>query len=123
MSTWTTSDRDRIMIYLDLTLDNISTIENALISYENSYGSTAIVSLQAKLTLLDTYSAQLLTIRTSGDLGVTSQSVPGFYSFTRTAGTEISGVQNQYNQERQWALRRLGLSHYATIGQGKVSRA
>jgi hypothetical protein len=123
MTTWTTNDRDRVITYLDLTLDKIDAVENALTRYEQRYGVTAIVGLQTKLTLLDTYSSQLLALRLSADSGVTSQSVPGFYSYTRTAGSESDGLQNQFNQERQWVVIRLGLSHYATIGQGKVSRA
>lgn len=121
--TWTTADRDRVIEHLNLTLDKLDAVETALTRYENRYGATAIAAVQAKLLLLDDYQAKLLAIRTSPDLGVTSQSVPGFYSFTRSAGSEIEGIRNQYNQERQWVVIRLGLSHYATIGQGKVSRA
>jgi hypothetical protein len=122
MSTWTTNDRDRIVKYLNLTRDYYNLIESTLTSYETEYGASAITGVQSKLTGLDTYKASIDSQMTDGSLGVTSQSVPSFYSITKQSGSDIRATMALYNSDRQWLIDNLGLQNYASLS-GKQIRA
>jgi len=120
--TWTDNDRDRIVKYLNLTRADYSLIESTLTSYESSYGTSAITEVQSKLDALDGYKTTIDNQTVDGSSGITSQSVPSFYSFTQTAGTALRGVYSLYNSDRQWLIDNLGLENYASLS-GKQIRA
>ena len=122
MSTWTTNDRDRIVKYLNLTRDYYDLIESTLTSYESDYGASAITEVQSKLTGLDTYKASIDSQMTDGSIGVSSQSVPSFYSITKSSGSDIRATMTLYNSDRQWLIDNLGLQNYASLS-GKQIRA
>ena len=120
MSTWTTNDRDRIVKYLNLTRDYYDLIESTLTSYESDYGASAITEVQSKLTGLDTYKASIDSQMTDGSIGVSSQSVPSFYSITKSSGSDIRATMALYNSDRQWLIDNLGLQHYASLTSKQV---
>ena len=122
MSTWTTNDRNRIVKYLNLTRDYYSLIESTLTSYETDYGASAITEVQSKLTGLDTYKASIDSQMTDGSIGVSSQSVPSFYSITKSSGSDVRATLALYNSDRQWLIDNLGLQNYASLS-GKQIRA
>ena len=122
MSTWTTNDRNRIVKYLNLTRDYYSLIESTLTSYETDYGASAITEVQSKLTGLDTYKASIDSQMTDGSIGVSSQSVPSFYSITKSSGSDVRATMALYNSDRQWLIDNLGLQNYASLS-GKQIRA
>jgi hypothetical protein len=120
MSTWTTNDRDRIIKYLNLTRAYYDLIESTLTSYESTYGASAITEVQSKLTGLDTYKATIDTQLTDSSLGVSSQSVPGFYSITKSAGSDNRATMALYNSDRQWLIDNLGLQNYASLNSKQI---
>ena len=120
MSTWATNDRDRIVKYLNLTRDYYDLIESTLTSYESDYGASAITEVQSKLTGLDTYKASIDSQMTDGSIGVSSQSVPSFYSITKSSGSDIRATMALYNSDRQWLIDNLGLQHYASLTSKQV---
>lgn len=122
MSTWTTNDRDRIVKYLNLTRESYTTIESSLTSYESSYGASAITEVQSKLTSLDTNKASIDAKQTDGSIGITSQSVPDFYSITKTSGSDLRALMTLYNSDRQWLIDNLRLQNIASLS-GKQIRA
>ena len=121
--TWTTSDRDLLIKHLDLTRREYGLIESTLTSYESSYGASAIIEVRSKLTSCETLQTSIDTKKQSSDYGITSQSVSGFYSWSKKEGTEIEGITQAYNAARHWLVKNLGLQSYCRIGQGKLSRA
>jgi hypothetical protein len=122
MSTWTTNDRDRIVKYLNLTRDYYALIESTLTTYEDTYGVSAITEVQSKLDGLDAYKTTIDTQMTDGSLGVTSQSVPSFYSITKQSGSDLRATMTLYNGDRQWLIDNLQLQNYASLS-GKHTRA
>ena len=122
MSTWTTNDRDRIVRYLNLTRDHYNLIESTLTSYESEYGASAITEVQSKLTGLDTYKTSIDSQMTNGSIGVTSQSVPSFYSITKQSGSDVRATMALYNSDRQWLIDNLRLQNYASLNS-KQTRA
>lgn len=121
-TTWTTNDRDRIVKYLNLTRDYYGLIESTLTSYESDYGASAITEVQSKLTGLDTYKASIDSQMTDGSIGVSSQSVPSFYSITKQSGSDIRATMALYNSDRQWLIDNLKLQNYASLNS-KQTRA
>lgn len=121
-TTWTTNDRDRIVKYLNLTRDYYGLIESTLTSYESDYGASAITEVQSKLTGLDTYKASIDSRMTDGSIGVSSQSVPSFYSITKQSGSDIRATMALYNSDRQWLIDNLKLQNYASLNS-KQTRA
>jgi hypothetical protein len=122
MSTWTTNDRDRIVKYLNLTRDYYALIESTLTTYEDTYGVSAITEVQSKLDGLDAYKTTIDTQMTDGSLGVTSQSVPSFYSITKQSGSDLRATMTLYNGDRQWLIDNLQLQNCASLS-GKHTRA
>ena len=120
--TWTNNDRDRIVKYLNLTRDYYTLIENTLTTYEDTYGASAITEVQSKLDGLDTYKTTIDGQMTDGSLGVTSQSVPSFYSITNLSGSDLRATMALYNGDRQWLIDNLQLQNYASLS-GKHTRA
>jgi hypothetical protein len=127
MSTWTNNDRDRIVKYLNLTRDYYSLIESTLTNYEALYGASAITEVQSKLDGLDNYNdpdnpKSIKSQMTDGSSGVTSQSVPSFYSITKQSGSDLRATMALYNGDRQWLIDNLKLQNYASLS-GKHTRA
>lgn len=127
MSTWTNNDRNRIVKYLNLTRDYYSLIESTLTTYEDTYGASAITEVQSKLDGLDDYNdpdnpKSIKAQMTDGSLGVTSQSVPSFYSITKQSGSDLRATMVLYNGDRQWLIDNLQLQNYASLS-GKHTRA
>jgi hypothetical protein len=120
--TWTTNDRDRIVKYLNLTRDYYSLIESTLTSYEDTHGASAISEVQSKLDGLDAYKTTIDGQMTDGSIGLTSQSVPSFYSFTKQSGSDLRATMALYNGDRQWLIDNLQLQNYASLS-GKHTRA
>jgi hypothetical protein len=125
--TWTNNDRDRIVKYLNLTRDYYSLIESTLTNYEALYGASAITEVQSKLDGLDDYNdpdnpKSIKSQMTDGSLGVTSQSVPSFYSITKQSGSDLRATMALYNGDRQWLIDNLKLQNYASLS-GKHTRA
>ena len=75
-----------------------------------------------KLDGLDAYKTTIDTQMTDGSLGVTSQSVPSFYSFTKQSGSDLRATMALYNGDRQWLIDNLQLQNYASLS-GKHTRA
>ena len=120
MPTWTVNDRDRIIEYLNLTIESEKLIERTLTNYETAYGASAIVKVQAKLTSLDGYKATILSGMTSGELGLTSQSVPGFYSITKSAGSDLRATMALSSSAKQWLITNLRLQNYASLSSKQI---
>lgn len=120
MATWTINDRDRIIEYLNLTLEDIKLIERILTNYENRYGVEAIAKVQSKLTLLDTYKASIETSLSNGEIGITSQSVPGFYSITKRAGASLGATMSLSASAKQWLITNLRLQNYASLSSKQI---
>ena len=120
MATWTINDRDRIIEYLNLTFDLIPLIETALTNYETAYGASAIVKIQAKLTNLDAYRASISSAMLGGELGITSQSVPGFYSITKSTGSDLRATMALSSSAKQWLITNLRLQNYASLSSKQI---
>ena len=120
MATWTINDRDRIIEYLNLTLDSIPLIERTLTNYEAVYGSSAIVKVQAKLTSLDSYKATISGYMTGGELGITSITVPSFYSITKSAGSDLRATMALSSSAKQWLITNLRLQNYASLSSKQI---
>lgn len=123
--TWTTSDRDRIVKYLNLTRDYYSLIESTLTSYESDYGASAITEVQSKLTGLDSYNdpnnkASIKNQLTDGSIGLESVSVPSFHSYTQKSGANLRATMALYNSDRQWLIDNLGLQNYASLNSKQI---
>ena len=120
MSTWTVNDRDRIIEYLNLTPDIIQMIESSLTNYESSYGASAIAKVQLKLAVLDNYKIIIEGLLTDGSVGITSQSVPGFYSITKRAGSDLSATMTSSRSAKQWLIVNLRLQNYASLSSKQI---
>ncbi len=125
--TWTDNDRDRIVKYLNLTREYDALIASKLTSYETDYGASAIAEVQSKLNGLDDYNdpnipTSIKAQMTNGGIGTTSQSVPSFYSITKSSGSDIRATMALYNGDRQWLIDNLKLQNYASLS-GKHTRA
>ena len=120
MPTWTVNDRDRIIDYLNLTLESIALIERTLTNYEATYGASAIVKVQSKLTNLDTYRTSISSAMLGGELGITSQSVPGFYSITKSTGSDLRATMALSSSAKQWLITNLRLQNYASLASKQI---
>lgn len=123
MSTWTATDVTNIKTLFNLEYKYVRRIEEALTDFEAQYGATAIADIQTKITDAIALKEQIATIEQSSDYGVTSQSVPSFYSFTRKEGSEISGYRNAYDSVRQSIINELRLKDVARINTSRIIRA
>lgn len=123
MSTWTSQNVTDIKNLFFLDYKYVRQIEEALTDFENQYGATAIADIQAKITSAKDLRAKIAAIEQSGDYGVTSQSVPNFYSFTRKQGTEVSGYYNALNSLKQSIISELRIENIARINVSKIIRA
>ena len=120
MATWTVNDRDRIIEYLNLTPNVIQTIESSLTSYEASYGASAIAKVQLKLAILDNYKTIIDNLLTEGSIGITSQSVPGFYAITKRAGSDLNVTMSLSRGAKQWLITNLRLQNYASLSSKQI---
>ena len=123
MSTWTSQNVTDIKNLFFLDYKYVRRIEEALTDFETQYGASAIADIQSKITSAKDLRAKIAAIEQSGDYGVTSQSVPGFYSFTRKEGTEISGYYNALNSIKQAIISELRIQNIARINTSKIIRA
>lgn len=123
MSTWTATDVSNIKTLFNLEYRYVDRIESALTDFENQYGATAIADLQTKINEAIALKATIAGIEQSADFGVTSQSVPSFYSFTRKEGTEVSGYRNAYDSLKQAISNELRLQDVARINTTRIIRA
>ena len=123
MSTWTATDVSNIKTLFNLEYRYVDRIESALTDFENQYGATAIADLQTKINEAIALKATIAGIEQSSDFGVTSQSVPSFYSFSRKEGTEVSGYRNAYDSLRQSISNELRLQDVARINTTRIIRA
>jgi hypothetical protein len=57
---------------------------------------------------------------TDGSVGVSSQSVPSFYSITKSSGSDIRATMALYNGDRQWLIDNLGLQNYASLNSKQI---
>jgi hypothetical protein len=123
MSTWTATDVANIKTIFNLEYKYVQRIEESLTDFENQYGATAIADLQTKINEAIALKATIAGIEQSADFGVTSQSVPSFYSFTRKDGTEVSGYRNAYDSLKQTISNELRLQDVARINTTRIIRA
>jgi hypothetical protein len=123
MSTWTATDVTNIKTIFNLEYKYVQRIEEALTDFENQYGATAIADLQAKINEAIALKATIAGIEQSANSGITSQSVPGFYSFTRKEGTEVRGYRNAYDSLKQTISNELRLQDVARINTTRIIRA
>jgi hypothetical protein len=123
MSTWTATDVTNIKTIFNLEYKYVRRIEEALTDFENQYGATAIDDIQAKINEAIALKATIAGIEQSADFGVTSQSVPSFYSITRKDGTEVSGYRNAYDSLKQTISNELRLQDVARINTTRIIRA
>ena len=123
MSTWTATDVTNIKTIFNLEYKYVRRIEEALTDFENQYTATAIADLQTKINEAIALKATIAGIEQSADFGVTSQSVPSFYSFTRKDGTEVSGYRNAYDSLKQTISNELRLQDVARINTTRIIRA
>ena len=120
MATWTVNDRDRIIEYLNLTPNVIQTIESSLTSYEANYGASAIAKVQLKLSSLDNYKTIIDNLLTDGSIGITNQSVPGFYTITKRAGSDLNATMALSRNAKQWLITNLRLQNYASLSSKQI---
>jgi hypothetical protein len=123
MSTWTATDVTNIKTIFNLEYKYVQRIEEALTDFENQYTATAIADLQTKINEAIALKATIAGIEQSADFGVTSQSVPSFYSITRKDGTEVSGYRNAYDSLKQTISNELRLQDVARINTTRIIRA
>jgi hypothetical protein len=123
MSTWTATDVANIKTIFNLEYKYVRRIEEALTDFENQYTATAIADLQTKINEAIALKATIAGIEQSADFGVTSQSVPSFYSITRKDGTEVSGYRNAYDSLKQTISNELRLQDVARINTTRIIRA
>lgn len=121
--TWTATDVTNIKNLFNLEYKYVRRIEEALTDFEAQYGATAIADIQTKITDAIALEEQIATIEQSSDYGVTSQSVPSFYSFTRKEGSEITGYRNAYDSAKQSIINELRLKDVARINTSRIIRA
>lgn len=121
--TWTNTDVANIKTLFNLEYKYVRRIEEALTDFETQYGANAIADIQTKITDAIALKEQIATIEQSSDYGVTSQSVPSFYSFTRKEGSEITGYRNAYDSVRQSIINELRLKDVARINTSRIIRA
>ena len=122
-TTWTNTDVANIKTLFNLEYKYVRRIEEALTDFEAQYGANAIADIQTKITDAIALKEQIATIEQSSDYGVTSQSVPSFYSFTRKEGSEITGYRNAYDSVRQSIINELRLKDVARINTSRIIRA
>lgn len=123
MSTWTATDVTNIKTILNLEYKHVQRIEESLTAFENQYGATAITDLRTKITSAIALKATIAGIEQSSNYGVTSQSMPSFYSFSRKEGSEVSGYRNAYDSLKQSIRSELKLEDIARINTSKIIRA
>tara|TARA_R110002126_G_scaffold178014_1_gene326949 strand:+ start:728 stop:1099 length:372 start_codon:yes stop_codon:yes gene_type:complete len=123
MSTWTATDVSNIKTLFNLEYRYVDRIESALTDFESQYGATAIADIQTKINEAIALKATIAGIEQSSDFGVTSQSVPSFYSFSRKEGTEVSGYRNAYDSLKQTISNELRLQDVARINTTRIIRA
>ena len=123
MSTWTESDVTNIKNIFNLEYKYVQRIEESLTAFENQYGATAIADLQTKIASAIALKTTIASIEQSADFGVTQQSVPSFYSFSRKEGSEVSGYRNAYDSLKQTISNELGLRDVARINTTRIIRA
>jgi hypothetical protein len=123
MSTWTATDVTNIKTIFNLEYKYVQRVEESLTAFENQYGATAIADLQSKITSAIALKTTIAGIEQSADFGVTSQSVPNFYSFSRKEGSELSGYKNAYDSLKQSISSELGLKDIARINTTRIIRA
>jgi hypothetical protein len=123
VSTWTATDVTNIKTIFNLEYKYVERIESALTAFESQYGATAIADLQTKIASAIALKTTIAGIEQSADYGVTSQSVPSFYSFTRKEGSEIAGYKNAYASFKQTISSELGLRDIARINTTRIIRA
>lgn len=121
--TWTATDVNNIKTIFNLEYKYVQRIEEALTAFENQYTATAIADLQTKIKSAIALKATIAGIEQSSDFGVTSQSVPSFYSITRAEGTEVRGYRNAYDSLKQTISNELGLRDVARINFTRIIRA
>ena len=122
-TTWTATDVSNIKTLFNLEYRYVDRIESAFTDFENQYGATAIADLQTKINEAIALKATIAGIEQSADFGVTSQSVPSFYSITRKEGTEVSGYRNAYDSLKQTISNELRLQDVARINTTRIIRA
>lgn len=122
-TTWTATDVSNIKTLFNLEYRYVDRIESALTDFENQYGATAITDIQGKINEAIALKATIAGIEQSSDFGITSQSVPSFYSFSRKEGTEVSGYRNAYDSLRQTISNELNLRDIARINTTRIIRA
>lgn len=122
-TTWTATDVSNIKTLFNLEYRYVDRIESALTDFESQYDTTAMADLQAKINEAIALKATIAGIEQSSDFGVTSQSVPSFYSFSRKEGTEVSGYRNAYDSLRQTISNELRLQDIARINTTRIIRA
>lgn len=122
-STWTSTDVTNIKNIFNLEYQYVRRIEHALTDFETQYGADAIAVIQGKIADALALRVKIAEIEQSSDYGITSQSVPAFYSFTRKEGTEVTGYQNAYDSIRQSISNELRLRDIARINTTRIIRA
>ena len=122
-STWTQNDVTRIKNSFNLSYEYVTTIEYLLTTFETQYGASAITELQSKLTAIVALKVAIDAKKASASYGVIQESVTGFYSQTRTQGTEIQALQYNYDSLRQWVIRELHMQSIIQINTSRVIRA
>jgi len=123
MSTWTSQDVTDIKTLFNLDYKYVRRIEGALTDFETQYGAGAITDIQGKIDDALALKVIIDAIQQSADYGVTSQSVPSFYSITRKEGTEVAGYQNTYDSLKQSISSELNLKDIARINTTRIIRA
>lgn len=123
MATWTANDITNLKTIFNLEYCYVRRLEEAFTDFENNYGATAVIDIQSKITEAIALKASINAIEQSADYGITSQSVPAFYSFTRKEGSEIMGYQNAYNSIKQSLINELKLKDVARINTSRIIRA
>jgi hypothetical protein len=121
--TWTATDVSNIKTIFNLEYRYVDRIESALTDFESQYSATAMADLQTKINEAIALKATIAGIEQSADFGVTSQSVPSFYSFSRKEGTEVSGYRNAYDSLKQTISNELRLQDVARINTTRIIRA
>ena len=122
-TTWTATDVTNIKTLFNLEYKYVQRIEEALTDFENQYGATAIADIQTKITDAIALKTTIAGIEQSSDYGITQQSVPNFYSFSRKEGTEIAGYRNAYDSPKQSISNELRLKDVAKINTTRIIRA
>ena len=123
MSTWTATDVTNIKTLFNLEYKYVRRIEGALTDFETQYGADAIADIQSKIAEALALKVKIDAIQQSSDYGVTSQSVPSFYSITRKEGSEVVGFQNAYDSLKQSISSELNLKDIALINTTRIIRA